>query len=151
MERYRLKIYFCLILGNVHKGCPIFCHFLRHLPTLVLFCLIFSYIPKIGHPTLANIPTYPNILYERSLNNYLLLNIFRTSQIVMNQKLSLNMNMNKSLKMSKLLQKLLKLKIPHPPRRTVNQKMLKKKLSQKKIWWKLLNHFKNPTWKRLKP
>ena len=51
----------------------------------------------------------------------------------MNQKLSLNMNMNKSLKMSKLLQKLLKLKIPHPPRRTVNQKMLKKKLSQKKI------------------
>jgi hypothetical protein len=124
------------------KDVPFFCHFLRHLPTLVLFCLIFSYIPKIGHPTLANIPTYPNILYERSLNNYLLLNIFRTSQIVMNQKLSLNMN--KSLKMSKLLQKLLKLsnliqtplkiKIPpHPPRRTVNQKMLRKKLSQKKI------------------
>ena len=37
-------------LGNVHKGCPIFCHFLRYLPTLVLFCPIFSYISKIGHP-----------------------------------------------------------------------------------------------------
>ena len=50
-----------------------FGHFLRYQPTLVPFCPIFSYIPKIGHPTLANIPTYPNILYERSLNNYLLL------------------------------------------------------------------------------
>ena len=43
-------IFFIPIKGNVHKGCPIFCHFLRYLTTLVPFCSIFSYIPKIGHP-----------------------------------------------------------------------------------------------------
>ena len=134
MERYRLKIYFCLILGNVHKGCPIFLSFFET-PTYPGPILSYLQLHTQNRTSYFGKNTYlpKNILYERSLNNYLLLNIFRTSQIVMNQKLSLNMNMNKSLKMSKLLQKLLKLKIPHPPRRTVNQKMLKKKLSQKKI------------------
>ena len=41
-------------LGNVHKGCPIFLSFFE-IPTYP--CPFFSYIPKIGHPTLANIPT----------------------------------------------------------------------------------------------
>ena len=30
---------------------------INSVPTLVPLCPIFSYIPKIGHPTLANIPT----------------------------------------------------------------------------------------------
>ena len=56
---YQLNIMY----GNAHKWCPIFfvifCD--TYLPTFVLFCPIFSYIPKIGHPTLANIPKTQNL------------------------------------------------------------------------------------------
>ena len=44
-------------LGKSIKDVPFFCHFLRYLPTHVPFSPIISYIPKIGHPTLANIST----------------------------------------------------------------------------------------------
>ena len=52
-------------LGTIHtlhkgtfiKDVPFFVTFLRYLPTLVPFCPIFRYIPKIGRPTLSNIPT----------------------------------------------------------------------------------------------
>ena len=43
--------------GTFIKDVPFFVTFLRYLPTLVLFCPIFRYIPKIGRPTLTNIPT----------------------------------------------------------------------------------------------
>ena len=54
---FTTSLHFCLCQGTFIKDVPFFCHFLRYLPTLVPFCPIFSYIPKIGHPTLANIPT----------------------------------------------------------------------------------------------
>ena len=56
-----LSVYFSCkkVKGTFIKDVPLFCHFLRYLPTPVPFCPIFSYIPKIGHPTLANITTHP--------------------------------------------------------------------------------------------
>ena len=63
-----LKYHFGLKEGMFIKDVPFFCHFLRYLPTLVPFCPIFSYIPKIGHPTLANIPTPHNFNYQSVIN-----------------------------------------------------------------------------------
>ena len=55
------KIFYSL--GMFIKDVPFFVNFVRYLPILVLFCPIFSHIPKIGHPTLVNIPTSEYLLF----------------------------------------------------------------------------------------